>query len=99
MLLKDDDIAGIFVNFYKNMLGNEFIKIKYGNLRIFEMGYKLNIDEQLQFFKFMLMLGIKDVFFVKVFGFDGCGRGFFKFFWFIIGDDITRVIKEFFLLW
>ncbi|WMV28804.1 hypothetical protein MTR67_022189 [Solanum verrucosum] len=93
-------IANIFVKYYTEILGMKTCRRSKDSVRIIHNGPCLTVDHQMELLRPFSEKEVKEAMFKinsnKSPRSDGFGSGFYKAVWLIIGDDITRVIMDFF---
>ncbi|KAH0675380.1 hypothetical protein KY285_023181 [Solanum tuberosum] len=93
-------IANIFVKYYTELLGTRTGRRSRASMRIIQNGHCLIVDHQMELLRPFSEKEVKEAMFKidsnKSPGSDGFGSGFYKAAWLIIGDDITKVIMDFF---
>ncbi|XP_049349478.1 uncharacterized protein LOC125814066 [Solanum verrucosum] len=93
-------IANIFVKYYTEILGMKTCRRSKDSVRIIHNGPCLTVDHQMELLRPFSEKEVKEAMFKinsnKSPRSDGFGSGFYKAAWLIIGDDITRVIMDFF---
>ncbi|XP_060212118.1 uncharacterized protein LOC132639701 [Lycium barbarum] len=93
-----EEIAGIFVRFYKHMLGETGGYTQKAVPGFLANGHTLTIEQQVTLLGTYSRKEVKEAMFSinpnKSPGPDGYGSGFFREAWSIIGDDITDAVLE-----
>lgn len=93
-------IAGVFVKFYRNLLGEVGGSRRHAYTGFLKNGPTLEAVQQLNLIKTFTEREVKEAMFSicinKSPGSDGYGGGFFRDAWAIVGNEVTEAVLEFF---